>query len=333
MKMKVTVIIPCYNLEKYIEKCICSICNQSYKDLEIMVVNDGSTDNSWSIITSLMKSDYRIKGINQNNLGVSAARNRGISESTGEMIMFVDGDDYIENDYIEKMMDGVNENIDMVIAGLTFKYPTYDSVVRGVDFNCSADEFFEKYYLKTIIDRTIFGPVNKLYRKSILRNNNIKFIDDFAIREDGLFVLEYLKYVNYLTGIKDAGYYYIQHQVGTSLVGKFQEYELFANSIFFDSLLNFFKGATLKKEIIKNVYPMFLNMDFTSIMKFYSSSGYTKYNGIKYIKKVIKDKDFRKARKELIKVDFKKGIKYYRPVIITHFICSYKRFINNWRCE
>ena len=86
MNYKVTVIIPCYNLEKFINECVLSICNQSYKNLEIIIVNDGSTDGSWTRIKELETLDSRIKGINQANGGVSKARNAGIIEATGDML-------------------------------------------------------------------------------------------------------------------------------------------------------------------------------------------------------------------------------------------------------
>ena len=102
---EVSIIIPVYNNEKYIEKCIHSVLNQTFGELEIIAVNDGSTDESGKILKNLEREDVRIILLEQNNQGVAAARNLGVKKSTGKYITFVDGDDYLKNDYIEKMYD------------------------------------------------------------------------------------------------------------------------------------------------------------------------------------------------------------------------------------
>ena len=118
---EVSIIIPVYNNEKYIEKCIHSVLNQTFGELEIIAVNDGSTDESGKILKNLEREDVRIILLEQNNQGVAAARNLGVKKSTGKYITFVDGDDYLKNDYIEKMYDlAEKESLDMVISGLTY---------------------------------------------------------------------------------------------------------------------------------------------------------------------------------------------------------------------
>ena len=114
---KISVIVPVYNTEEYIEKCINSITGQTYKNLEIIVVNDGSTDNSLNILKSLQSKDSRIRIINQENKGVSAARNTGLDNTTGEYIAFVDSDDYLEKNMYEKMLKYMGESgADLVSA-------------------------------------------------------------------------------------------------------------------------------------------------------------------------------------------------------------------------
>ena len=95
----ISVIIPVYNCEKYIKKCIESILNQTYKDLEVIVIDDGSKDSSLNICNKLMKEDYRLTVIHQENQGVSSARNKGLENAQGEYIVFVDGDDWVEDIY------------------------------------------------------------------------------------------------------------------------------------------------------------------------------------------------------------------------------------------
>ena len=103
----VSVVIPVYNVEKYVEKCLDSVINQTYQNLEIIIVNDGSTDNSLSVCQKKKLSDSRIKLINKENGGLSSARNAGIECAQGEFICFIDSDDWIELDYIEVLLNGM----------------------------------------------------------------------------------------------------------------------------------------------------------------------------------------------------------------------------------
>ena len=114
MENKISVIVPVYNTEDYLEKCIRSIMNQTYKNLEIITINDGSTDNSLSILENLKKEDDRIIIINQENMGVSKARNKGLDYATGEFIGFVDSDDFLEEDMYDIMIKHlIEENADL----------------------------------------------------------------------------------------------------------------------------------------------------------------------------------------------------------------------------
>ncbi len=114
---KVSVIVPVYNVEKYLEECIESLINQTLTDIEIICINDGSTDNSLKILEELQKKDNRIKIINQKNSGVSSARNNGIENATGEYIGFVDSDDWIDSDYYEKLYNTAKKYNSDIAAG------------------------------------------------------------------------------------------------------------------------------------------------------------------------------------------------------------------------
>lgn len=117
----VSVIIPVYNAEKYIQQCICSILNQSYSDLEIILVDDGSYDSSASIYQELAKEDTRIKYYYQSNNGVTSARRKGVELSSGEYVAFVDADDTIETDFLKILVDKITNGFDMVISGTSFE--------------------------------------------------------------------------------------------------------------------------------------------------------------------------------------------------------------------
>ena len=119
----VSVIVPVFNVEKFLEKCVSSITNQTYKNLEILLVDDGSTDNSGTICDNFSKNDNRLKVFHKKNGGLSDARNYGIERATGSYIMFIDSDDWIENDTIELLLDKtIEEKSDIVVFGISKDY-------------------------------------------------------------------------------------------------------------------------------------------------------------------------------------------------------------------
>ena len=142
----ISIVIPCYNLENKIEKCIQSLLAQSYKNIEIIIINDGSTDNSLCVIQKLSEEDSRIRYYSHENRGVSYSRNFGIDVSKGEYLMFVDGDDYLSPNYIEHFINVLSSETDLIIGGITFRHSNYDTVVSGIKFSCDHNEFFKKYY-------------------------------------------------------------------------------------------------------------------------------------------------------------------------------------------
>lgn len=133
LEKKISVIVPIYNTEEYLEKCIQSLINQTYSNLEIILVNDGSKDDCGKICEEYAKNDLRIKYIYQNNMGVSAARNTGLKEATGDFIAFVDSDDYIENNMYEILYNNIKEtNSDISIVASNY---IKDNKVIGVNTN------------------------------------------------------------------------------------------------------------------------------------------------------------------------------------------------------
>ena len=138
MQELITIIVPCYNNESSIQNCISSIQKQSYNNIEIIIVNDGSIDKTPQILKELSMHDRRIKVFNNSNNGVSYSRNFGIMQANGNYVMFVDGDDYIESDMVKSMYNSMNEyQADLVVC----KYLTSDD---KVDNNGLKGEYFEK---------------------------------------------------------------------------------------------------------------------------------------------------------------------------------------------
>lgn len=198
MEKKVSIIIPVYNVEKYLDRCLKSILSNTYKNIEIILVNDGSKDNSQNIINEYVKkySDFIIAK-EQENKGPAEARNLGLQIATGEYIMFIDSDDFVENDYIEKYLEPLSsDDYDLVIGG--YYKSNDDKILYTVPLQ---DEPWSRYM--------VMGPYARLYKKSFLEENDINFIK-VNIGEDIYFnlqvnamakkvkVLEYVGYHWYL---------------------------------------------------------------------------------------------------------------------------------------
>ena len=177
LNKKVSIIIPVYNVEKYISRCLDSILNNTYKNIEIILVNDGSKDNSQKIIDEY-KEKYAdiIIAVEQENKGPAEARNLAMDIATGEYLMFVDSDDFVEKDYIEKYVSQLTEDYDMVIGGY---YRTNDE--KKLYQVKLKDEKWSMYM--------IMGPYARLYKKSFLECNQIRFIK-VNIGEDIYFNLQ-----------------------------------------------------------------------------------------------------------------------------------------------
>lgn len=205
--MKVSIIIPVYNGEKYIEKCLKSVMQQTYKDIEIIVINDGSKDNTNKIIQAYKEKDKRILYLVQENRGVSASRNKAIQKATGEYIVFVDADDTINEDYVEVLVQTIEkENVDIVACGYT------DISIYGVlklnDFYkgnvlLSKNDFINDIFIG--VGGTLWG---KIFKNKIIRENNIKMNEEIFMCEDMLFVLEYATKCTSFGAVKENLYYY-----------------------------------------------------------------------------------------------------------------------------
>ena len=193
----ISVIVPVYNTEKFLKKCLLSLINQSYHNLELVIVNDGSTDGSGEICEDFKKKYRNIKYIYQNNGGVSSARNKALKMCNGEFITFVDSDDWVESDYCEKLYNSIiKNNSDIALCGFN---KIYDSKKEKCSFskdNVYSSSIYAKYILNP---QTGFGMVApKLIRKEIIDN---EFDSKLRIGEDALFMLQLaknVKIVNYL---------------------------------------------------------------------------------------------------------------------------------------
>ena len=215
----ISVIVPIYNVQNYIEKCLKSISNQTYKNIEIILVNDASTDNSLKICKKIQEQDARIKIIDLKiNKGVSNARNVGLENAIGKYICFIDSDDYIEKDMIENMVKNI-EKTDSDISICNFK-----KNIKEKNNSNYLETYNKEELLKKIMGRKFFqGFVwNKLYKRDIIEKYGLNFKEDIFICEDLLFNCEYISKIN--KGVFDGKklYNYVQRK-DSAYNGEFKE--------------------------------------------------------------------------------------------------------------
>lgn len=219
MKKTISIIIPAYNSQSTIEKCLLSIIDQKCESVErIIVVNDGSKDNTCVVVDKLREIYPCIELINKTNGGVSSARNRGITVAKSEYIMFVDSDDELQPGSIAAMVAMIND-VDLLVGGIELHQ---DSSVQKITFEGEMNVIeVINHYGMTIPSLLINGPYCKLFNRSIISKNNIRFEEKVSLGEDTLFVFEYLRYCNKIRFINNNVYIY--YQLGTdSLMTKFR---------------------------------------------------------------------------------------------------------------
>jgi len=191
----VSIIIPVYNTAKYLSNCLNSIINQSYCNLEIIIIDDGSTDDSYKIAKKYASKDSRIKLVHQKNSGQSTARNHGIKLATGKYISFIDSDDLITKDFIEKLLKpfGAKDTI-LSVCGIHYKrlrQASASDVYTAPIRNRHKSESRKAYILYLLaIDGRMYSSVNKLYKANIIKS--LSFDKNLNFAEDTKFVLDYL---------------------------------------------------------------------------------------------------------------------------------------------
>ena len=199
----ISVIVPVYNVEEYLEECLESISHQTYTDIEVILVNDGSTDGSREICERYCEKDIRFRLINQENQGQSVARNRGFKESVGQYIMFVDSDDVINTNVLEVLLPYMKTDVDIVECRLTMKKEEFY-------LNKSSTIAFEGNSKEAILNCIEFKEVKfcaftKLYRREIVEK--IPFLEG-CIYEDVFTGINYLKYIRKIIVVDFIGYCY-----------------------------------------------------------------------------------------------------------------------------
>lgn len=196
----VSIIIPAYNVENYIEKGLISCLNQSYKNIEIVVVDDGSADNTWGVIQRYAKIDPRIRAMRQKNKGVSAARNTALDNSIGEYVLFLDSDDWLECDAVETLLRWQRQNTNKLVSGGMYIAHTEKNGIinKTIQHINQSEEILtvEDALLRFDGNLALVSSCYKLYRTDIINNKSLRFDTDIFHGEDGLFVFKYLHYTD-----------------------------------------------------------------------------------------------------------------------------------------
>lgn len=234
----ISIIVPIYNAENYLDKCIESLLNQTKKEIEIILINDGSTDNSEKIIKSY--KDKRIKYFKNENQGIGKTRNFGIEKAKGKYLMFVDSDDYIDKNMAKLMFDKAFSNsLDMVVCD-------YYKVINNENIEEKLPSF-KPTTLKNspnLLYDINLSPWNKIYKTSLVKDNNIRFIEDLKY-EDAPFVIETLDKANKIGKVNKCLNYYVIHGNSETTVRDKRVFDILK---IVDKIRKYFKGKDYIKE-------------------------------------------------------------------------------------
>ncbi len=263
--MKISVIVPVWNVEAYLDKCLDSLVHQTLFDIEIIIVNDGSPDNSEKIIKKYLKDYKNIKYLVKENGGLSDARNYGLKYVTGEYVAFVDSDDYLDYDGLEKMyLKAKEKDYDMVVSDIDYIYP--DKTLR-VSSNIVENKSLKRNMI------TMFPAVcNKIFKKELF-DHDIRFKKNIWF-EDVEFLYRLYPYIKSIGVLNDSYYQYIQREGSQTNVINRKLYDYIDN---FNGIVDYYKKNKLydlyKKEL-EYVYVRYIYATFVKRAAAYSKKDY-----------------------------------------------------------
>ena len=305
----ISIIVPVYNVSNYILECIHSILRQSYSKFELIIIDDGSTDDSGRICDNIAVTDARIKVIHKHNGGLSSSRNAGMRYATGEYVAFIDSDDFIDDDYIEKLINkAVEDKSDIVVAPIKLYY----NQSNISDFHSNNVEYlFADDYIDQILHHKIDNSVcNKILNREIIKEHDLRFKEGI-INEDFPFMLEYLKHSNSASFIKDAFYYYRQRNGSITQQANPRLFDFINNAIESKTIVGkqFTKSATL--------YLLYEAVNFISTVEKYDESRKFE-NELKFCKQLVNQN---KVTFLFGSIQFKQKCKY---ILVSMFPVIYR---------
>ena len=258
MTAKVSIIVPVYNVEKYLDRCLNSLINQTLKDIEIILVDDESPDNCPEMCDNYAENDSRIKVIHKKNGGLGFARNSGLEIATGEYFAFVDSDDYVDLDFYEKLYNAAKSgDYDLAQGGISIQYG--DRIEHNN--HPYENQSFDEEGVKSILLPSVLGPDTYdknagdmstcigIYKLSLVKDNNIRFVSEREyISEDAIFDIEIFRYIKSAVIIDQTGYYYCYNEA--SLTHKYIPNRFEQIKKLCDYELSLVDNDTLKERII-----------------------------------------------------------------------------------
>ncbi len=296
MRVKYSVIVPVYNAEKTIARCINSLVYTDRADYEIIIVNDGSTDNSKQICFSYTKEHPQIVYIDKERGGVSSARNLGLSIAKGEYILFVDSDDYVCDTYFEVLDSHLHNNCDFLMFG-KIVYDGKKERKRLLNERCTDDvESTMKLISKTLTAQLLNSTWNKVFRAEIIRECDLRFDEGLEIGEDKVFVVQYIMYITNALFIKTPLYVVSienENSLSRSMRDDLCEQILREHELLFGIVNSSNLPHKIKKELLSSVTYSYYRSAYTIIYKFkkISVSRKERLSYSKYICTLYSDND------------------------------------------
>ena len=300
----VSVSVPVYNAEKFLHYCIDSILNQTFIDFELILVDDGSPDNSGKVCDEYAEKDERVKVIHKQNGGVSSARNAGIEAAKGEYICFVDSDDYLESNYLKELIETKK------------KYPDFDNVWCGFQ---TVEDYYKNnkkaYYvehdndysfsdLSSIMDLCdkwlVQMPWNKLFLTKTIKENNIIFPPELSLGEDYIFNLRYLDCTNGKIAVVNKPLYDYLRDGKESLDNKYYPDLLEIYRRLNSETEKYAQKWKLSEEQLSKMYnSFFFRLEAVLRNTFNNNNNQSFLKKIKYNNEVLKSEDFRKSMQKM----------------------------------
>lgn len=271
MSPEISVIVPVYNVEKYLAECVDSILEQTFRNFELILIDDGSKDKSGEICDNYARKDKRIRVIHKTNGGVSTARNEGLKEARGTYIIFVDSDDYLDKECLFVLYHAIekSDSIDCALCGIRFVYkdPHKDSEYILPEATIQNADDFNRYYSLLRNNFGLYANCAKIYRMSLIRRNNIIFNENMSIYEDGLFVTNYLDHCKMISCTNKVMYNYRQYD-SMSLMKQYNANAATALQAKFDG--ESFRRSILNNENLLSYYKDFFEAWVTQATQIYS---------------------------------------------------------------
>ena len=304
----VSIIVPIYNAEKYLPRCIDSLINQTYENIEIILINDGSKDSSLAICNEYKLKDKRIVVVNQENSGVGKTRNRGIDLSKGEYIVFVDSDDYANTNLVETLVNEAKKNnADYVLGSISLLKDGSAIGVATLDNNIyNVKEYIENVLIKKTINYVCGAPYSKLFKSEIIKKNNIRFNNKLTYAEDFLFNVTYLEFATKIVTSSEVLYNYVLFNNNSltninydkSTFESFLESRIFVHKKYEDILLK------IHPDLNKNIVYQLL-VEFVLNSANYACLKNDKNQAKKHIKAMLND-EFISSRIKSVKMNSRK---------------------------